>query len=208
MIVIKPLLFLLSIATILLLGPACTGGKASPASGFLVQGRQDLLPTKLSYEDCVLVFAGDRWPAKVSEKHDGDEYQIDLLAHDQVIESERYQSTDEAFSLVSAVGEKFTPPIPLVKYGMRVGEGWNWTGTTETGPAKHKATAKVTTTSESLPIKGQTVANVIRVDVALALDSGIPEAPAPRKISFWIAPKMGVVKRSYENYSVREPPEK
>ena len=199
-----------ALAIICLIGYGALGcrDQGTPGTGFLVASRADLKPDKLAYEECTLVLAGDKWPVKVSQKQEGDFLQIDLLGHGQVIESERYKSTGEEFSLVTAVGEEFSPPVPLVKYGMRVGETWKWEGKTHTGPAEHAATAKVVTSSESLPIKGQTVANVIRIDVILAFDSGIPDKPAERKLSIWIAPEMGVVRRSYDNYSVREPPVK
>lgn len=210
--ILKTLIVLFSLATLLLLGSGCSGcgsvSSGTSGTGLEITDRQSVKPGKLAFGECVLVLAGDRWPAKITEKWDGDDYQIDLVAHGEVIESERYKTTDEAFSLMAAVGESFSPPIPLIKYGMHLGDTWSWTGVTVTGPTQHKAAAKVVTSSETLTIKGQTVPNVIRVDVQLAFDSGIPSAPAPRKISFWIAPQMGVVKRSYENYSVREPPEK
>lgn len=209
MISAKILVPVAALATALLIGLAfgCRD-QGTQGNGFPIPDRATFKPDKIPFEECTLTFAGDKWTAKLSQKQEGDSIRIDLLGHGQIIESEHYKSTDQAFCLVSANGEEFSAPVPLIKYPMKVGDGWKWEGVTLTGPVKHKASAQVSTSAESLPIKGQTVPNVVRVDVVLTFDSGNPDDPAERKLSFWIAPEMGVVKRSYGNYSVREPPVK
>lgn len=205
----RPFLRSLVVATAIMAAAGfygCQNGSSPGPQGFAIPDRAMLKPDKLALSTCKLELAGTEYSAEIRQVQEGDQIQIDLLAHGQVIESERYQSTNESFSLVNAGGEQCDPPIPLIRYGMTVGDSWDWKGRTLTGPAPHAATAQITTSAESLTIKGQTLPKVVRIDVNLAIESGVPDSPVPRKLSFWIAPEMGVVKRSYDNYSTRLPP--
>lgn len=176
-----------------------------PAVGYTIPNYAALKPDNLTMTECRLELAGSEYKAEIRKTVQGDEIQLDLIGFGEVIESERYKSTTTEFSVMNAGGEKYDLPIPLIKYGMHVGDSWPWSGVTQTGPASHPATAKVTTSSEDLAMGGATVHDVIRIEVELSIDSGRPGAPSVRKLKFWIAPDKGVVKREFGDYSKRGP---
>lgn len=180
-------------------------GVPQGGTGLPIPSYSSLKPDQLTLDRCVLELAGSKYRADIQTVHEGNQVQFDLLAFGQVIESERYESTDKVFSVVSAGGESYEPPIPLVKYGMHLGDSWQWSGRINTGPEPHVTKAKVATSSEDLTINGGTVHNVVRVDVELSIYSGRPNSPSTRKLTFWIAPNMGVVKRAFGDYSARKP---
>jgi hypothetical protein len=194
-----------SLAIVCVGGCGCNGSKSGGGTGFLVVDDASLKPDNLTLKEVSLELAGSKYKAEVKQTREGNQIQIDLQAFGEVIESERYESTEQMFSVVNAGGERYDPPISLIKYGMRVGDTWNWKGEIRTGPAGHEATAVITTSSEDLTVNGGTVHDVIKVEVALAIDSGRPSNPSTRKLKFWIGPKMGVVKREFGDYSKREP---
>ena len=153
--------------------------------------------------------AGTKFPAelKLTKTDDltknGEILTIDVMVKGQKVESERYRSTPEGFFVLEVAGEKYEPAIQLIKYGMRAGDTWQWQGQTRAGDVPHKATADVTTASETLHIGGAPNHDVIRVDVGLKIESGTNE-PALRKLSFWFVKDKGIAKRAFGNV-VREP---
>lgn len=181
----------------------CRGGGSG--TGPQINDYASLKPDNLTMKQCSLELAGSKYKADIEQKRDGTQIQIDLVAFDTVIESERYDSTPDAFSVMDAGGEQYEPPIPLIKYGMHIGDAWTWSGNLKTGPEPHRTTAKVTTSTENLASGGNTFPNAVRIDVVLSIDSGRPNAPSMRKLQFWIAKNLGVVKRSFGDYSTREP---
>jgi len=178
---------------------------ANRSNGPPINAYRDIKPDSLTQKRCSLELAGSKYQAEIRQTKQGDQVQIDLMALGQVIESERYESNDTTFSVVDAGGERYDPPIPLLKYPMNVGDEWDWSGNIVTGPEPHKTKAKIATTNEDMTINGGTVHNVVRVEVLLSIESGRPSEPSTRKLKFWIAPDMGVVKRSFGDYSTRGP---
>lgn len=201
------LLGLLAAATAALLGIVGATGCHKQSSGIPIASYSALKPDHLELKRCILKLAGTIVTADIVQTRKGDEIVIDLRALGQVFETERYTSTDQDFCVLDAGGEVYDPPIPLIKYPMRVGDEWDWTGRIMTGQQPHPAKAKVTTASEAMMVNGGTVPAAVRVQVELQIDSGRPNAPSKRMLTFWIAPDMGVVRRSFGDYSSREPAE-
>jgi hypothetical protein len=194
---------LLIVAAIAVAGVAVVSCQRTGGSTAIIATKAAFRPDKLGFERCSLEVAGSKFTADVRQSIKGSEVRIDLLAHDTIFETERYLSTDESFSVIDAGGEQFEKAIPLVKYPMHVGDTWEWTGGVLTGPASHKASAKISTSSEDLPVKN--LHNVIRIQVDLSYETGAQGVASIRKLIFWIAPNMGVVKRAFGDYSKREP---
>jgi len=176
-----------------------------PPHGPPIATKSALNPDHIALEKCRLSLAGSQYKADIRQKQDGSHIEVDLMALGEVIESEQYQSTDDAFSVVDAGGEEYVPPIPLVKYPMHIGDSWTWSGNIDTGGVQHGTKADISTSSQDLTINGGTVHNVVRIDVSLSIESGNSASPSTRKLTFWIAPDMGVVKRASGDYSEREP---
>ena len=177
----------------------------SPSPGLPIPNYAALKPDQLSLKQADLELAGTNYKADIVQKRNGADLQIDLTAEGQTIESERYRSDDRSFSVTDAGGERFEPPITLIKYPMSVGDGWTWTGNLLTGPEPHKATATVSTSTVDQTLIGGVVHGVVKIQVDLAIDSGRPSEPSKRKLVFYIAPNMGVVRREFGDYSTRKP---
>ena len=175
------------------------------ASGPPIANKAALEPDHIPFDQCRLELAGSSFRANLKVTESGDTIRIDLVAAGEVLETEKYSSSDTAFSVIEAGGETYNPPIPIIRYPMHIGDTWNWTGIIDTGGEVHPTKATVSTSSQDLTIKGGIVHNVVRIDIMLSIDSGRPSNPATRKMTFWIAPDMGVVKRAFGDYSSREP---
>jgi hypothetical protein len=200
----------MSLAACVLLLVACAlngCGCNAPASGLVIRDKASFQPDRLTLKQVDLKLAGSKFRADIQQSIKGDEVRIDLLSEGGLIESEVYKSTDEAFSVVDTGGDRYDRPIMLIKYGMHVGETWKWAGKLVTGPVAREATANVRTSTESLTIDGGNVPDTVKVEVELSIDSGRPGEPSTRKLTFWIAPSMGVVKRAFADYSLRAPVE-
>lgn len=145
-------------------------------------------------------------PVEIVQTTTGDEMTIEISAHGQVFENETYQIGDKSFDLLDVAGEHYDPKLPLLKFPMRVGEVWNWTGKMTAGDEPHQATATVTSTNDSVLLPGSGSTDTILVIVDLSIESGGP-TPANRKLRFWFAKDKGLIKRQFGIGSSREPAE-
>lgn len=149
-----------------------------------------------------LVLAGTEIPVEVKRRSEGTEVILELWAHGEIVQQERYQSLQDAFSLKMAGGEHYEPPLPLVKFPMEIGANWKWEGQMVAGERSHKAQGTVTTRAEQ--VYAPAPESAVKVEVALELDSGGP-VPAKRTLTFWFVEGRGVVKRAFGAGSTREP---
>ena len=143
-------------------------------------------------------------PVEVDQAQKGEEMTLAFEAHGQTFETETYLVEEAKFGLVDAAGERYSPALPLLKFPMNVGDTWNWVGSMVAGDAPHKATATVTTSSETilLPTTGSVPSILVVVD--LEIESG-GQKPATRKLRFWFVPNKGLIKRQFGSASGREP---
>lgn len=191
------------IAALLVASAGCAPQEGKPGvSESFVRNHGELEPDQLPYRDARLILSGTELPVEMSKTREGDVVVFHLLAHGEELETERYESDSAGFRFVGGSGETFKPAIPLVRYPLRVGETWEWAGQTALGPTEKPAKATITTQSERLNLASG-VHNAIRVGVALRIETGRHEAK--RDLTFWIAPKAGVVRREFGAGSAREP---
>jgi len=143
-------------------------------------------------------------PVEVGQAQKGEEMTFTFTAHGQTFETEIYKVNDSGFSLEDAAGERYEQALPLLKFPMNVGDTWSWTGSMVAGDEPHKASATVTTSSETilLPATGSVPSILVVVD--LAIEGGGPK-PATRKLRFWFVPGKGLLKRQFGSASSREP---
>jgi hypothetical protein len=176
---------------------ATTGSGPAIVSSTLVP---DALPGKTSD----MVLAGTRIPVQIVTKHDGQEFMIELRAHGQTFEQERYVDGPTAFSFHGTSDETYVPDIDLVRFPMHVGDSWDWSGTVSSGGISRKASAEVKTSPKSLYF-GDASAQAIEVEVDLSLFSQGEKLPASRKLKFDFVPGQGILRREFGDASVREP---
>ena len=150
-----------------------------------------------------MVMSGMMIPVDLQTKATNDDFAIDLWYKGTLFEEEQYKATADSFSLVNAAGETYSPPIPLVRLPMNVGDSWKWDGQMITGPVGRHATATVRTQDDKVQI-GDTQSPALMVEVDLAMDSGGPQ-PAMRRLTFWFVKDRGLVKRQFGDSTSRLP---
>ncbi len=152
----------------------------------------------------ILTLAGDAIPVAVACTSTSGTVDIKLTAHGAVFEQEQYLQTQDSFDLLNAAGETYDPPIPLARAPMHIGDKWNWSGKMKSGDVGHVAKATITTMKERLFPAGAAPADAVKVQVDFEVDGGGP-TPAKRRLVFWMAQNLGVIKRQFGETSMREP---
>lgn len=118
------------------------------------------------------------------------------------VESEKYFDTTDLFSFAATAQEKYDPPISLVQYPMTVGKGWDWAGEVITGKTRAKATATISSKSDTLNLPSGKVATLmVKVDLRY---EGI-SSPNKRELKFWFEPGHGLIRRELWASSTRTP---
>src|SRR5690348_2427633 len=74
--------------------------------GIAINKYEALKPDQFKDEQCALELAGTKYKAEVRRQQQGENLQLDLSAFGSIIDSERYRSTNEVFSLVEGGGER------------------------------------------------------------------------------------------------------
>lgn len=118
------------------------------------------------------------------------------------VESEKYTYSDAFFAFAGTDYEKYDPPIPLAKFPLTVGEGWDWTGSVQVGKTKTKAKATIDPETETLNLA---VGNIDALKVTVVLTFDDESAPKQRTLVFWFKPGEGIIKRELWSSSTREP---
>jgi hypothetical protein len=179
----------------------------STGPGVPMLTRDDVQPDADPPPKAKLLYLGTTVPVTVKAERKGDIFTINLLAHGDLFDSEEYVKTLDGLALSNAAGEVYSPPIPLLKFPLAVGdEPMTWVGTLSGELDPHRASAKISSSKESVTL-GQTSAETIRVQVDILLESISEGESAERRLVFWFLPKKGVVKRQFGTTSTREPVE-
>lgn len=157
----------------------------------------------LPYTNAALILAGKPLPVKLSSKRTGPVVTFALDAYGQTVEEEVYRNGANVFEVERVSGEKYLPPIPLLKFPAKTGEQYKWSGEMVSGEQARKAKANVLLSGDRLNLFGGQF-DSLQVTVNLEMESGGPE-PAVRKMSFWFVPGKGIVRREFGFSSTREP---
>lgn len=163
----------------------------------------ELQPGTVPYDDAYLIFGGVPVETKLTSKHGEGTFAMFFESNGAVIDEERYGFDDTTFRYLGNQDEAFEPGITLLRFPFDVGESWSWSGTYKLGPEKRKAEAAIKTSSQRL----NTVAgefDTVQVSVVLKIESGAVE-PVTQKLTFWFAPKHGIVRREFQYSTTREP---
>jgi hypothetical protein len=137
----------------------------------------------------------------VDVEHDDGDFIVTLEHHGEIYDEEVYKESPSHFSLFEAAGERYSLPIPLLKFPLTVGQSWTWEGSAEAAGEAVTATAVITTSEEQVYVCGVPVQSV-KSHVQLRI--GGPTATI-REMTFYFAPKRGLFKRQYGTISIREP---
>ena len=144
-----------------------------------------------------------RFPIDLDQTLSGNALTLTLVAHGEEAEQERYTVSDKEFDLIQADVDVFAPPVPLLRFPSAPGARWDWAGVIREGTDGRDATAHVDSAADYLKSPDGLV-TAEKVEVKLAISSG-SAVPAERTLSFWFAPKLGLVKREFGAGTTRLP---
>jgi hypothetical protein len=122
------------------------------------------------------------------------QFTLELIAHGKVLEKEVYEIRDESVLLIESLGEVYDRPIPLMRFPFRAGDAYTWEGKMKSEEGELECTAKVTS-SEDQVMRKDRAERAIQVDVALAIRQN--DFTLDKKLSFWIVPEEGILKRRF-----------
>lgn len=188
---------ILGAALVLLMLAACKPKPSGP--NWVVDVQPDASPPPRAD----LVLAGTKIPVDLKVARRAKEFVIELSAFGEIIESEKYISTPEEFSLREALGEIYEPAITLLRPGLMLNEEWQWRGEISSGGVERKASANVfmansPASPSTLPIDS------VKVVVSLIISSG-EGISAERGLTFYFVPKQGLLRRDFGHASTRIP---
>jgi hypothetical protein len=185
---------------------SCTAQKPSAlvtkGSGAYIGSQSDLKPDGDPGPKAKMVMSGMIIPVDVKTKASPQEFDIDLWYQGELFEEEQYHVTPDEFQLVNSASETYSPPIPLLRFPMNVGDVWKWSGQMITGPVGRGAKATIRTQDDKVDMGAATDALMVEVD--LSIESGASE-PAMRRLTFWFVKGKGLVKRQFGDSTSRLP---
>lgn len=117
---------------------------------------------------------------------------IIVESHGKTLEKEQYRITAKKFELIEAAGERFSTPIPLLEFPLRIGDQYDWKGKLVTNSGSVPADAVITTENRILSRKDKSDQAVL-VTVKLKLE----KEETDRRLSLWFIPKEGLVRREF-----------
>jgi len=182
----------------------CSSNKSG--TGPAIEALGDLNPNAKIADRAIVKIAEIDIPVEVVQSDQGGDLKLQLEAYGQVFEREQYKYDDKSFNLVDAAGESYEPPLPLLKFPMRVGDTFTWKGRMTAGTAPHEAEAKISISTDKLIGTATGPQECILVVVDLSIESGASK-PATRKLRFWFVKDKGLLKRQFGIGSTREPVE-
>lgn len=146
---------------------------------------------------------GAKYPVDTTVSANGSARTVVSTGDDEKLEEETYQFGSSGIQVLAISDESFTPPISLVQLTAKVGDKGTWKGKYRFAGKELPAAATVTTGGQFIEADGKGI-DCIQVKVALtATPAGQKELK--RSFTFWIEPKLGVVKRQTQAGTTRQP---
>jgi hypothetical protein len=173
-------------------------------TGAEFHSQSDLAPESDFGKKAVLLLAGASYPVSVALSRTDGQFSVRLVSNGEDLEEEDYRSEPEAFELTEADEERYAPPLPLLRFPMRVGDTWTWNGTMTSGGIGREASAMVHSTTDRLFVS-ELPHDTIKVAVDILLDANPGRPPLKRQLAFWFEPGHGMIKRAFGSASVRQP---
>ncbi|MBC8104706.1 MAG: hypothetical protein H7Z41_19195 [Cytophagales bacterium] len=141
-----------------------------------------------------------RIEAQVVTRSASNDYLIDFRRKGASWRREAYRETPSAL-LMTAMGEdsrplmQLSPPVPLVRYPLREGDGVAWTGTFRFGDTTYPATgySRISAIERVATPLGRVPAYRVDTLISIYQDGQMVKFPTMR----WLAPGIGFVRRSF-----------
>jgi len=166
------------------------------ALGRRIPSKSALNPDALYSPKAELIYTGWNLPVEMTRKLEPGKVRFEFSTLGTVVDSETelYETNEQVFGLMEMNMEAYSPPIPLLKFPMNVGETWQWKGVQESGGRQHKAWADIKSKIVKMPEIG--IEEAVQVTVSLFVESNAGR-PSERSIEFWFTKGRGIVKRTY-----------
>lgn len=199
---VAALLTLLSLGGCNLVHPlAPSEGSSEVGGGHYLPKESAISPSHSPPSRAILTLSGSPFTVDVKAKKDQSKFTITLVKGDRELDHEEYVAGSEMFQIRVAGGETYNPPIDLLRFPMKVGDSWTWSGKLDSGV---KADAKIDTSKDTVYV-GTVPQPAVKVEVSLRFLALGGDDHAQRTLTFWFSPKHGLFKRQYDNLSIREP---
>lgn len=144
-------------------------------------------------------------PVELKTERHGSNFTINLMAHGEIFDFEKYVSTDDSYSVSQAAGEDYVPPIPVLQFPLSVGgTPWTWKGNLFSELEAQPSHATITVSTDKVTI-GQSAVSTIRSDVLVVIEPHGTMPGATRRMTFWFQEGHGLIKRQFGPTSMREP---
>lgn len=129
-------------------------------------------------------------------KKQGSEVTIALQVLGENLEREVYETSPEAFRILTTTEDSFAPGIDLIHFPAKPGESWDWDGKVVYAGVSRPAKAQITLSQD-----GKDLLSDVRLRISA--DPGRPELQ--RQLRFWFSKGKGVVRRAFGEVSSRRP---
>ena len=132
----------------------------------------------------------------VKKTPDGDEAIVEYHIGDKVTQTETYRTSTAGIVRTGGGNDgksTLQPPLPLIKYPMKVGNKWDWKGTIQTPGGAVSGTAKYSVPElQTLKLAGQTM-QAYRLHLVLTISQGGQSGDFVN--DYWFVPNIGLVKQ-------------
>jgi hypothetical protein len=189
--------------------PACAaialfaGCGSSGQTGAALEQVDDFFPMKIEPGPVNLKLANVEIKAMATVAADGLNRTLTLTRNGAALEREVFEVTSDRIAIVElGSGERFSPPLTLLRFPMKIGDRFDWTGKLLVGNRPLDSQAAATTETSRLDLATGSL-ETVHVTIQLRISDGSPK-PAERKLEFWFARGKGPVKRDYGG-QIREP---
>jgi len=146
-------------------------------------------------------------PVQVKTERKGDQLTINLIAHGELFDFEKYIADSDHFAVALAAGDEYSPPIPILTFPLNVGAGpTEWSGTISNELTPHKATAEIEVSTDNVTV-GDAPVRTVRADVTINIEAYSDQPETERHLVFWFQEGKGLIKREFGSASTREPAE-
>jgi hypothetical protein len=178
--------------------------EGSDPKGAIINVSEELRAEVQPGKTALLTMGGVAVPVELSQEQTGDTIVLKMKAHGASVDWETYESTVARYSVKYAEGETYSPAVDLIRYPMRVGDSWDWSGSMVAAGQKRPAKALIQTSAAKLTLAEGPVP-AVKVALRLSMPATATMPAAERTLSFWFVENRGLLRREFGTESIREP---
>lgn len=172
--------------------PLFIGGCFGPQKASLpLVNASELKLDRLSGAKNELQIASEVIPVVTESRVEGDRRILRFMSHGAELEREEYLLSEESLLLARTSSDLFEPPLPVLKFPLRLGEEWSWKGSIRSGDLLVPAEAKVLAIREPIDLPPS---DALKINIVLTIRD---KDSSRRELLFWFVEGEGLVKRQF-----------